>query len=297
MHISYEGTYENGHRLGDSIAYAYAARVIAASEVRTPRVSMTFNRDHPYNFVFDQFCADYGVERHYTQAIPTQSPYGRFNEIRRDRTFHGKHIGAYKELYRRIDGELRQTMLCGEHRALEEPHGNIFTYLLRGQESAPSTTQAINFGPQAFGWEWKPEAKKKSVYVSPHEMSQGNAYFTLEFWQKVVALLLKKGVTVTVASDQPDLWPQHKNLALFYAQTPQQLVATIAAQRLVICGNTGTGWVAGATGTPLIVCEPPHLNFEGWRFARCGFRNIVATITSDDAQEAAGAVLTQLPKQ
>lgn len=297
MHISYEGTYETGHRLGDSIAYAYAARIIAGAEITSPRVTMTFNRHHPFNFVFDQFCKDFDVERHFTDFIPTRSPYGDFDQVRLERRFNGHPVGAYKELYRRIDAEWRQPLLCGEHRQLEAA-GNIFTYLARGQESAPAAIAGAGFGPSAFGWQWRPEGKKKSVYISPHETSQGNAIFTIAFWQDVVATLLKKGVAVTVASPETALWPEHKNLSLYYAAAPEQLVEAISRQRLVLTGNTGSGWVAAATGCPMIVCEPPvgGLNFDGWRFTRC-FPELAGAFNEPDAKKVAAATLTFLEGQ
>ena len=104
MHISFEGTYEGGHRIGDTIAYAYAARLMAENEIRTPRVTMSFSNHHILNFVFDQFISDLDVECHFTDLIPTVQRYGEFDRIRRDRSFNRKPIGAYKELYRRIDG-------------------------------------------------------------------------------------------------------------------------------------------------------------------------------------------------
>jgi hypothetical protein len=290
MHISFEGTYEGGHRIGDTIAYAYAARLMAENEIRTPRITMTFSRHHLFNFFFDQFIRDYDVECHYTDTIPGPQRFGVFDDIRKSRSFNRKPIGSYKELYRRIDGQIRQTIICGEERPLT-PGGNIFTYICRGQESCQAVIKS-DFTPAAFGWEWTPYSGGKSVFVSPHELSQGNETFTIAFWMKTVSMLLDCGIQVMVASHHSELWDSRASV--FFAVTPRHLVDVISRQSLVLTGNTGTGWIAAAVGCPMIACEPESLIFEGWRFERCGFRNLVRSIKEPNPDALLAEALTFL---
>ncbi len=294
MHISYNGTYEFGHRLGDTIAFAYAARLMAQNELNGPRITLSLNRNHPLNFVFDKFIEDFNVTPIVSSEFAYRSPYQAFDSIRRERQVEGKPYGAYKELYRRIDGPNRQLSLCGEVRPLLPEH-NIFHYLVRGQEGCPAEiTGATSFGPWAFNFPRGTIVPRKSVFISPHEHSQGNRVFTEDFWRQVIDLLLAAGLNVTVCSNSMQ-WPDPlpKGLTLFWARDYPHLFNVIASQRLVLSGNTGTAWVAAATGVPMIIGEG-EVAFHGWSFSRCALPNLLNLITEPDPIQFAKAALAAI---
>jgi hypothetical protein len=75
----------------------------------------------------------------------------------------------------------------------------------------------------------------------------------------------------------------------------ERIAETVASHRLVLCGNTGIGWVAGAVGTPLIACERTDtMAFGEYSFQKCGVESLRAVITDPSVEQVMRAVLAEL---
>lgn len=276
MFIACNATYEAGHKIGDMITMAHAARLIAKNEPHE-RYILSLNPKHPLNFVFDQFIQDFRVD-----VVLDKWPVGRqawenreFEERRRSRSVRGVHFDTYKELYRRVDGSMRQALLCGSERGLGRR--NIFEYYFFGQEHSPAKCEgAVDFGSESFGWKRDAKESEKTVFVAPHAHSQGNDVFTMKFWREVIEGLLAAGLEVIVNTPNDGLFGMHKNLTYsFHHGNMRRLFQQISEQRLVVCGNTGIGWIAAAHGVPLIAGEPKHFWFMDYRYREAGVRSVV----------------------
>lgn len=293
MYIAANMTYEAGHKIGDSITNFHVARLMVENDPHD-QIIMSLNPAHPLNFCGDQFVLEYNV-----QVIEEQWPVGdedfvirQHEERRRDRTVNGIPFHTYKELYRRVNGGPRQGRLCGEERGLRRR--NIFEYLYFGQEQ--STAHCFGstcFSRHSLGFQWRPSGPKRSAFVAPHAFSQTNDFFTLDYWNRVIELLLAEGVAVTVNTHLDGRFGRHANLTYSYKPGDLRgLFEQIGQQRLVISGNTGIGWIAGAHGVPLCAGEP-HVpwQFQDYRYRECGVQSLVGIFdTCDPAQAARMAI-------
>jgi ADP-heptose:LPS heptosyltransferase len=90
-----------------------------------------------------------------------------------------------------------------------------------------------------------------------------------------------------------------KSPRLSYEFAPPETVAeTVAGQRLVICGNTGIGWVAAAVGTPLIAFEKADaMAFGEYSFEKCGVESLRMLITEPSVEQAMRAVVAELERE
>lgn len=288
MFIAGNFTYEAGHKIGDMITMAHAARLMAENDPHDHYI-LALNPKHPLNFVFDQFIADFNVQV-ILDDWPTGAPAWHdpeFERRRRERTLNGQPFTTYKELYRRIDGGRRQGLLCGREKGLGRR--NIFEYYFFGQPGSPSVCRkGADFGPDSLGFQWNPTAPEFSVFVAPHAHSQGNSVFTMDFWKQVIAVLLEADVAVTVNTPETGRFGTHERLTYsFKPNDLRGLFRQVGEQRLVLCGNTGIGWIAAAHGVPLIAGEPDFFWFMDYRYRECGVRSLVEVFRKPDAKAVA----------
>jgi len=216
-----------------------------------------------------------------------------FEHRRYERLIKGRKFDTYKELYRRVDGGLRQSLICGSERGLGK---SIFEYYFLGQESSMEKGLGSgNFGPESFGWKWTPTEPVDSVFVAPHAHCQGNGIFTLAFWRSVICKLLDAGLNVTVNTPERSGFGSHERLTYSFKHDDlPALFRQISNQRLVLCGNTGVGWIAGAHGVPLIGCEPKFFLFLEYRYRQAGVRSLVDVFTLPNSRNVASRVLRYL---
>jgi hypothetical protein len=86
---------------------------------------------------------------------------------------------------------------------------------------------------------------------------------------------------------------------LFWEFVPlDTIVETITGHRLVICGNTGIGWVAGVVETPLLACEKADaMAFGEYSFAKCSVEALRAVIVDPSVEQTVRIVLAELDRQ
>lgn len=277
LFIGYSGTYNVaarvGHKLGDSVTESYTARLFCEAKPYT-KILLSLNPKHHLNFCFDQVIKDYNIEVLWDDWPENDQPYcySRFDARRKMRKLHGgKAFDDYRELYLRVDGGMRQTALAGSEVGLGRR--GIFDYLYFGQEEVPTECpRGADFRPSAFGWSWDPRAPQRSVFVSPHAVSQTNEVFTLEFWHRVIQQLLARKIQVEVNTPEKGRFGEHPLLTYFFQHDHdlKALFKHLSHQRLSLSGNTGIAWASAAHGTPVIVGEPPFFMFQDYRFRQNG---------------------------
>lgn len=278
LYIWANHTYKGGHKIGDCITSAYAARLFAESD-KWGRIILSRHPSHRMNFCYDQFIKDFDV-----QVIDENWPHPDVDdsecdgvvfplcdERRTTREINGMKFDSYKELYRRVAGGGRQKMLCGEEKGLGRR--NIFEYLFFGQEeSTGNCPRGADFRPSAFGGTWEPSGPQRGVFLSPHAFSQSNDVFTLQFWSEVVRGLAARGIHVTV-NTQNATWFGKGPFIDYYFQGDgdfRALSDMISRQRLSVSGNTGIAWMAAMNGVPLVVGEPEFFWYMDYRMRECG---------------------------
>jgi hypothetical protein len=289
MYLAFSHTEQSGMKIGDHITCAHAMRLMMENDP-CERYVISLNPRDALAFVFDQIILEFNMEVVFDDWPPgdTDFIYRNLDERRRHREVNGIPFHVYKELYLRIHGGLRQGSLCGHERGLG--HRNIHEYYTYGQETCPhhcfgSTT----FSRHSLGFKWRPTASKRSCFVAPHAFSQTNSFFTLEYWGMVIEKLLAERVAVTVNTHLDGRFGTHPLLT--YSFKPgdlRGLFDQIGQQRLVVCGNTGIGWIAGAHGVPLIAGEP-HVpwQFQDYRYRECGVQSLVGIFDTNDPGHAA----------
>lgn len=289
MYIACNNALPRGYFLGDVLTIIKAAWLFVENEPHDEVVLSLHDRD-PLNFFWDRFVAENLVtvvhDRWDQASRATQ--YEIFDERRRARCVRQIAFDTYKELYARIDGGERQVRLCGSEKGLIAR--SIFQYYYLGQETgspAPRGTRSF-----ARGLIEKPDivpVTGRSVFVAPHEKCHGNAVFTHAFWEQTIRRLLQAGIEVTVNDDRGFLRAAEGPLLKRTFLPFRPLVSQVAAQRLVLSGNTGIGWLAGALGTPLIALERIAA-FAEFGFERCGVESLVESIDEPDVERVAAAV-------
>lgn len=278
MYIAFSGTFEGGHKLGDCITMVKACYLFAENEPHD-KIIISLNSRHKLNFLWKKFIDKYDVQVVYDDfPLDDKDLMCKvFHERRIMRRVHNIKFDSYKELYLRVDGGKRQGYLCGEERGLGRK--NIFEYYYFGQENKPENciggdhfkNDLIYYSPN------RNKVPKRSVFISPLAVSQGNSIFTFDFWKEVVKNLTEKDVFVFLNTNQKHLFKEiNKNIEFTYENNDdfESLLNTIASQQLVVCGNTGVGWFAGATGTPLMAMEPPFFWFMDYRYKECGVESL-----------------------
>lgn len=284
MLIAFNGTRENGNFCGDQLCYLKAAYLMVRNQPDVDRVIMTLSLGNEMDFLWTRFlrdpCGDETippVEVVYDSFNPGDwsARWYAWNKWRAEKTIEDKKFDHYRELYLRIHGAQRQTILCGSERGLGRR--NIYEYVYYGQEHMPSTC----VGSDIYDVEvdHPPLAPNRDVYISPHCKTQGNVTFTFDYWSQVVRKLLDAGITVTVGynghfCEELNGHPLYKK----HWGDHKQWMEQICHHKLVACGNTGTGWLAAACGVPMITMEPHNSVMADHRYRECGLRNIVEII-------------------
>ena len=272
---------QRGYCLGDVLGIIKTAKVMIENE-RPEHILLSLHDDDPLNFLWERFVRENLVtviHDRWDKASKHQQ-YEIFGQRRASRTVKGISFDIYKELYPRLDGGDRQHILCGKERGLGRR--NIFEYYYYGQESfIEYPTGTTTFGDDVIDVPDVQQLTSRSVFLAPHEKCQGNRIFTLPFWQSVTRKLLHAGFIVIV-NDQGTFFPEchHSDLIRTFKCFPK-LIRQIAEQQLVVCGNTGIGWVAAATNTPFIALERDMI-FSEYSFEKCGCQSLIGAIDTPD---------------
>lgn len=295
MYIACNNSVNLGFFLGDVITLIKTAYLFVENE-HHDEIFLSLLEHDPLNFLWWKFIDSHGVRVLWDDWVPgDKEARNRFLQERIDAyKVHNIPFDTYKELYTRLDGEGRQCLLCGEHRGLGKR--NIFEYYYCGQQQCASNPKGLGqFDPGLIKYQCQESTPKRSVFIAPHEHSQRNRIFTLQFWEKVTGLLLKKGVHVTLNSLTLMKERRHPLLTVTFKPFPS-LINQISSQQLVVCGNTGIGWVAASTGVPFIAMEK-DMFFEEYSFEKCGCSMLLETVREPDPVYAAETVLRYLDQE
>jgi rfaE bifunctional protein nucleotidyltransferase chain/domain len=296
-------TRENGSFMGDQLCALKTAYLFIQNQYDVDKVIMSMSPENEMSFLWQKFIDNPRgdgiippVEIVYDNWNPGDwnARWSAWDKWRIDRTIEGRPFHHYRELYLRIHGAQRQTLLCGLERGLGRR--NIYEYWFYGQENTPSCNSCV-------GADWfddtlvyhPPHLPERDVYISPHCKTQGNYVFTFDYWSSVVHKLVEAGVTVTVGYDGyfcEDLQghPFYKK----YWGDHKQWMEEICRHKIVACGNTGTGWLAAACGVPLFTMEPPNSQMPDHRYRECGLRNLVEVMDSPDADYCARRLIEEV---
>jgi len=279
LYIAANNAIGRGYALGDVLTIIKVAEMFVQSE-KPSKVLLSLFCTDPLNFLWDAFIRRY-------QATVIRDDWDRGNKeaqyhhwgIRFETsTVCGIHFDTYKELYPRLEGADRQGILCGGENGLGRR--NIFEYYYYGQLGFQEPPPRTGFGSETFEIPCLP-IKNGGVFLAPHEKCQANAEFTIQFWADVTRLLLDAGVRVNV-NDQGSFLHgyEHHNFTRSFESYPR-LMRQLADYSVVLCGNTGIGWAAGAMDVPLIAAER-NLNLAEYSFERSDVRSLVHTVREAD---------------
>lgn len=293
IYIACNNCLERGYFLGDVLSVCKIAWLFVQNEPHD-EVILSLHKTEPLNWVWEKFIRDNEVkvvwdEWHKGDQL---QQYRAFDRRRAKRRVNGTPFDTYRELYPRLDGAGRQAILCGSEQGLGRR--NIFEYYYYGQEHpTPNPIGTTRFGPDVIDQPDVQRRADRSMFIAPHEKCQNNAIFTHTFWKQVVEGLLDFDIDVTL-NDRGGFLPDLKCDRLHWSFEPLDRIAPeIARQRLVVCGNTGPGWVAAATGVPLIACERDMI-FSEYGFRKCGFESLVELIDQPDPRRAVNTILERL---
>lgn len=295
MYIAFSGTYEMGHKLGDCITMVKACYLFAENEPHD-KIIISLNSNHKLNFLWDKFIDKYDVDVVYDDfAISNfEEYYSVLDERRRNRKVKNINFDTYKELYLRIHGGKRQKILCEKERGLGRK--NIFEYYYYGQENKPDCCLGGDHfkNDLIYYAEQRTKTLPRSVFISPLAISQTNKVFTFDFWKKVVLNLIDKEIYVYLNTNNnffKDI--ESKFLIFTYREDNnyRKLLNQIASQKLVVCGNTGIGWFAGATGTPLMAMEPSFFWFMDYRYKECGVESLKRLFSKPEPDVVSQAII------
>lgn len=299
MYIAFSGTYEGGHKLGDCVTMVKTCYLFAENEPHNEYI-LSLNPKHKLNFLWDKFIHEYQVKVIYDDfpskwSVPkSEVVYEIFNERMASKQVQNIKFDTYKELYLRIHGGKRQFHLCGSERGLGRK--NIFEYYYFGQQNKPEKcVGGDKFKNNIIYYEPKEKAPERSCFISPLAVSQGNKVFSFDFWRNVVKFLTKKEILVFLNTDKENSFKEINSpfLKFTYQKNDdyKSLLNTIASQRLVVCGNTGIGWFAAATGVPLMAMEPSFFWFMDYRYRECGVESLKQIFSQPNAEEVSNAII------
>lgn len=292
--VAFNGTTQMGQFLGDTITSIKAAYLCVQNSTAS-KVVLALSRQGELNFLWRKFIDTFNAEVVYDDFDPGNNDqrYAAWDQWRAEREIDGRKFDVYRELYRRIDGGLRQAKLCGGEKGLGRK--NIFEYFYYGQEGKiPPCVGGDSFDDTLIYYKLSPP--QRAVFLAPKAKCQGNNKFTFQYWDAVVRKLVASGVSVTVNHDgefcedlkgplYQRIFPAHKDL-----------VDEVCKHKIVVCGNTGIGWVAGATGTPLLAMQPHDSNMQDYRYEWCGVKSLVEFIEQPDADYCVRRILEELEK-
>lgn len=277
MLIANNCTRENGQFMGDQICYIKIAYLMVQNS-DADKILMSMSPANEMHFLWQKFIDTYNVEVIYDNFNPgdNHQRWEAWDKWRVSREINGISFDYYRELYLRIHGVLRQSILSGTE--IGTNRKNIYEYVYYGQEHLPETCLGSDWFDDTLIYH--PEhTRERDVYIAPFCKTQGNLIFTFYYWETVVRYLISVGVSVTVGHEGPfceDLvgHPLYKK----YWGDHKQWLEEVCRHKLVACGNTGTGWVAAACGIPLITMEPHNSCMADHRYRQCGLKNIVEVI-------------------
>jgi len=289
-------TRESGSFCGDQLCALKAAYLFVENTPNVGKVIMSMSPKNEMDFFWQKFIDKYEIEVINDDFNPGDwnARWGAWDKWRKERKIEGRSFDTYRELYLRIHGAQRQTLLCGFERGLGRK--NIYEYWYFGQENMPETCPGSHWYDDTLMYH-SPLTPERDVYISPHCTTQGNITFTFDYWSRVVHKLIDAGVTVTVGYDgyfceelaghplYKKHWGDHK-----------QWMEQVCRHKIVSCGNTGTGWLAAACGTPLFTMEPPNSQMPDHRYRECGLRNIVEVMDTPDADYCAKRLIEEVQR-
>lgn len=296
MYIAFSGTYEMGHKLGDCITMVKACYLFAENEPHD-KIIISLNHNQKLNFLWEKFIDKYEVEVVYDDFCDIEKLTEVLDQRRKSRKINNLNFDTYKELYLRIHGGKRQKVLCGQERGLGKK--NIFEYYYFGQENKPETCiNGDHFKDELFYYSSnRDKTKKNSVFISPLAISQSNKVFTFDFWKQVVLNLCEQKVHVYLNTNSDFFKNTPKDFVTFTYEKNNEyrrLLNRIASQKLVVCGNTGIGWFAGATGTPLMAMEPPFFWYMDYRYRECGVQSLKKLFQEPEPKVVSEAIVQYL---
>lgn len=273
------------HCLGDVITSIKVAWLWVQME-KPDHVILSLCRHEQWNVLWDRFIRENNVFVVWDEKVDSKWLLYRDFDIRRQtRIVHGAKFDTYKELYCRMEGGQRQAALCGQERGLGRK--NIFEYFYHGQESfVPNPSGSAEFGSNIIDFD---ECHREPrVLIAPHAKCQGNDVFTFAFWGRVTQSLIDANIPFTLNDTDNRIGIPGLKATL---ARPEEIANYVARHSLVVCGNTGIGWVAGATGTPLFGMEPPWFNMMDFRYRECGVKSLKALFSDPDPNEVANAII------
>ena len=293
MYIACNNTMPRGYFLGDVLTLIKVAWMFVENEPHD-HVILSLHDREPLNFLWDKFVADnlVTVIRDRWEQANQEAQHAALDERLTGRRVKGIAFDTYKELYPRLEGGARQAILCGRENGISRK--NIFCYYYFGQQAWRENPRGDEtFGPELIDVPAMPRRTGRSVLVAPHEKCHGNGVFTHAFWEQVILALVRAEIEVTVNDDRGFMQNAEGPLLKRSYSPFRELVGQVAGQRLVIAGNNGIGWLAGATGTPLLALERNAV-FPEYSFARCGLRSLAAVIDQPDAPRVVQWVIDYL---
>lgn len=274
------------HCLGDVITSIRVAWIWFRTE-QPDKIILSLCENERWNPLWAKFIRETPTIVVYDKMVDDKNDhYWLFDERRRTRMVNGIRFDTYKELYCRIEGGTRQSALCGSERGLGRK--NIFEYFYYGQEdfiTDPIGTDV--FGTDVLDFINVP--REHRVLIAPVAKCQGNHIFTFDFWADVVHRTLDAGIEVTLNDDHDRLGINRVGCEVKHS-TPAEIANYVARHALVVCGNTGIGWVAGATGTPLMGMEPPYFDMMDFRYKECGVQSLKRLFSEPDPKAVATAI-------
>jgi len=296
MLITFNGTLETGQFLGDTLCSIKTAYLFAQNHPCS-KYLLTLSPRGKLNFLWQKFIDTYHVEVIYDtfEIGDMEQRFRSWNKWRKDRSIEGRPFDHYRELYRRIDGGRRQGLLCGSEQGLGRK--NIFEYTYYGQEDARSPCVGGDYyGNDMIYYDLV--VPEKRVFIAPYAKCQGNEVFSFKYWNDVVRGLVANGIPVTVNLNS-EFCNDLEGHPLFRKIYPtfKDLVQEVLKHRLVSCGNTGVGWVAAATGTPLLGMQPPDSNMQDYRYEWCGVKSLVEFLEFPDVDYCVKRITEELEKE
>lgn len=293
MYIAYNGNLPCGFCLGDQIVHIKTARMIVESE-KPDRVLISLHPGDVLAFLWKKFVDDFRAE-----VIWDDWPLGNMDHLRKEqdkrraaKKVNGIEFDVYRELYRRMDGADRQGQLAGKEVGLGRK--NIFEYTYFGQEKVTADPVGSTEFDGSVIYHIGANPRIHRVFIAPHAKCQGNAVFTLDFWREVIVKLCGAGIPVTVNS-QYKIAPDHDLMRTNFSPF-ERLVNQICEHKLVACGNTGIGWLAGATDTPLLAMQHDGSWMQDYRYEWCGVKSLIEFVREPDVGLVVGKIVEFMGK-
>lgn len=293
MLIALNATREIGQFLGDQLCSIKAAWLFAQNHP-CDRYLMAVSPSNEQHFMWQKFIDTFNVELIEDSFIPgnMDQRFAAWSKWHKEREINGIKFDIYKELYRRIDGSHRQRLLCGGEKGLQRK--NIFEYFYYGQEEVRLPVVGSDEFDDTLIYH-PPLKAERDAFIAPYAKCQGNHVFTFSYWEKVVGILLDSGITVTI--NHNGHFAEHfAGHPLYRKAYPSfnELVDEVCRHKIVACGNTGVGWVAGACGVPLMAMQPINSNMPDYRYELCGVKSLVELIDQPDAEYCARRLIEEV---